>query len=111
MLKWPRRRENSLIFICPESRLLNSLSHYGITPKKVYTDLDEMPTYLQIEEIADDFIEQYIKGDLEEFSMVYMHYHSASSQQAQSLTIMPLTDLIARPGDEVHAYMALEIII
>jgi F-type H+-transporting ATPase subunit gamma len=80
----------------PESRLLNSLGHYGITPKKVYTSLDEMPTHLQVEEIADDFIEQYIKGDLEEFSMVYMHYHSASSQQAQSLTILPLTDLIAQ---------------
>ena len=95
-LKMAQAVGKQLDIYLPESRLLNSLSHYGVTPKKVYTSLDEMPTYLQIEEIADDFIEQYIKGDLEEFSMVYMHYHSASSQQAQSLTILPLTDLIAQ---------------
>jgi F-type H+-transporting ATPase subunit gamma len=94
-LKMAQAAGKQLDIYLPESRLLNSLSHYGVTPKKVYTSLDEMPTYLQIEEIADDFIEQYIKGDLEHFSMVYMHYHSASSQQAQSLTILPLTDLIA----------------
>jgi F-type H+-transporting ATPase subunit gamma len=94
-LKMAQAEGKQLDIYLPESRLLNLLIHYGVTPKKVYTSLDEMPTYLQIEEIADDFIEQYIKGDLEQFSMVYMHYHSASSQQAQSLTILPLTDLIA----------------
>jgi len=94
-LKMAKAAGKQLDIYLPEGRLLNSLNHYGVTPKKVYTELDEMPTYLQIEEIADDFIDQYIKGDLEHFSMVYTHYHSASSQQAQSLTIMPLTDLIA----------------
>ena len=94
-LKMAQAAGKQLDIYLPESRLLNLLIHYGVTPKKVYTSLDEMPTYLQIEEIADDFIEQYIKGDLEQFSMVYMHYHSASSQQPQSLTILPLTDLIA----------------
>jgi F-type H+-transporting ATPase subunit gamma len=95
-LKMAQAVGKQLDIYLPESRLQNSLGHYGVTPKKVYTSLDEMPTYLQIEEIADDFIEQYIKGDLEELSMVYMHYHSTSSQQAQSLTILPLTDLIAQ---------------
>jgi F-type H+-transporting ATPase subunit gamma len=94
-LRMAQAEGKQLDIYLPESRLQNSLSHYGITPKKVYTTLDELPTYLQIEEIADDFVEQYIRGDLEHFSMVYMHYHSASSQQAQSLTILPLTDLIA----------------
>ncbi len=95
-LKMAEAAGKQLDIYLPESRLLNAITHYGVTPKKVYTELDEMPTYFQIEEIADDFTEQYVKGDLEEFSMVYMHYHSASSQQAQSLTILPLTDLIAQ---------------
>jgi F-type H+-transporting ATPase subunit gamma len=94
-LRMAKTAGKQLDIYLPEGRLLNSLNHYGVTPKKVYTELDEMPTCLQIEEIADDFIDQYVKGDLEHFSMVYTHYHSASSQQAQSLTIMPLTDLIA----------------
>ena len=94
-LKMAETAGKQLDIYLPESRLLNLLNHYGVTPKKVYTELDEMPTYFQIEEIADDFIDQYIKGDLERLSMVYTNYHSASSQQAQSLTILPLTDLIA----------------
>jgi F-type H+-transporting ATPase subunit gamma len=78
-----------------QSRLLNNLSHFGVKPKKVYTDLDEMPTYMQIEEIANDFIDEYEKGELDNLGIVYMRYYSASSQRAQTLTIMPLTDLIA----------------
>jgi len=78
-----------------QSRLVSTLSHFGVTPKKVYTDLDEMPTYMQIEEIANDFIAEYEKGELDNLGIVYMRYYSASSQRAQTLTIMPLTDLIA----------------
>jgi F-type H+-transporting ATPase subunit gamma len=78
-----------------QSRLLHSFTHFGITPKKIYEELDEIPTYMQIEEIANDFIDEYIKGELGYFGIVYTRYYSASSQQAQTLNIMPLTDLIA----------------
>jgi len=94
-LKMARDEGKQLDIYLPEGRIQNILAHYGVTPKKVFTSLDELPSYIQIEEIADDFVEQYIKGDLEHFSIVFMHYHSASSQLAQSLTILPLTDLIA----------------
>ncbi len=77
-----------------DSRLLTTLNHYGVAPRKVYTSFDEMPTYMQIAEMADEFIAQYIKGELDYFGIVYMRYYSASSQQAQTLTIMPLTELI-----------------
>ena len=78
-----------------QCRVLPMLSHYGIEPKKVYTELDEMPSYMQIEEVAGDFIAEYEKGELDNLAVVYMRYYSASSQLAQTLTIMPLTDLIA----------------
>ena len=77
-----------------DCRLLTMFGHYGITPKKVYTNLSEVPTYIQIEDIAGDFISQYMQGELDYLGIVYMRYYSASSQQAQTLTIMPLTELI-----------------
>jgi len=78
-----------------QCRLLPMLSHYGVAPKKVYSELDELPSYMQIEGIADDFIAEYQKGELDNLAIVYMRYYSASSQLAQTLMIMPLTDLIA----------------
>jgi len=77
-----------------ECRLLTALSHYHITPKKVYTGLSEIPTYIQIEEIAEEFIDEYTEGELDYLGIAYTRYYSASSQQAQTLTIMPLTELI-----------------
>jgi F-type H+-transporting ATPase subunit gamma len=78
----------------PRSRLESVLSFHGLTPAKVYTDLDERPTDLQIRTIADDFIDQYMSGKLDYFGIIYKRFHSASSQRTQTLTIMPLLELV-----------------
>ena len=70
------------------------LSFHGLTPTKVYTDLDERPTDVQIRAIADDFIDQYMAGQLDSFGIVYKRFYSASSQRAQTLTILPLLELV-----------------
>jgi F-type H+-transporting ATPase subunit gamma len=70
------------------------MTFHGLTPTKVYTDVDEMPTNLQIRTIADEFLDQYMAGGLDYFGIVYMRFHSASSQQAQTLTILPLLELV-----------------
>jgi F-type H+-transporting ATPase subunit gamma len=78
----------------PARRLVSTLNYHGIIPTKIYHDLDEIPSDIQIDEIAGDFVEQYMKGSLDYFGIVYMRYYSASSQHAQTLTILPLTELI-----------------
>jgi F-type H+-transporting ATPase subunit gamma len=78
----------------PERKILPILHYHGITPTKVYSEIGEIPTAEQLDAIADEFIEQYMDGKLDYFSIVYMRYFSATSQQAQTLTIMPLTELI-----------------
>jgi F-type H+-transporting ATPase subunit gamma len=77
-----------------ESRLMSLLSYHHITPKKIYPDIDKVTSGNQIDNIAGEFVEQYMAGKIDSFSIVYMRYYSASSQQAQTLTILPLTDLI-----------------
>lgn len=78
----------------PDRRLVGLLNYHGITPAKIYSDMDEMPSDEQIDEITDEFIDKYMSGQLDYFGVVYMRYHSVSSQRAQTLTIMPLTELI-----------------
>ncbi len=78
----------------PRSRLEPVLAFHDLTPVKVYTDLDERPTDLQIRTIADDFIEQYMSGTLDSLGIVYKRFYSASSQRAQTLTILPLHELV-----------------
>ena len=78
----------------PQSRLESMLRFHGVTPAKVYTDLDDRPTDRQIRSIADDFIDQYRDGKLDSLGIVYKRFYSASSQRAQTLTIMPLLELV-----------------
>ncbi|MGD0784848.1 MAG: ATP synthase F1 subunit gamma [Sedimentisphaerales bacterium] len=78
----------------PDRRLIGMLNYHGITPVKIYEDMPEMPEDTQIDDITDYFIEQYLSGKLSYFGIVYMRYNSVSSQRAQTLTIMPLTELI-----------------
>ena len=78
----------------PRSRLEGVLAYHGVTPAKVYTDLDEMPTDPQIRTIAEEFVSRYMAGEIDYFGIIYKRFYSASSQQAQTLTILPLHDLV-----------------
>lgn len=75
-------------------RLIHVLNARGLTPVKVYADLDDMPSDVQIHQIAEPFIDRYISGQIDALSVVYMGFHSPGHQQAQTMTIMPLTELI-----------------
>jgi F-type H+-transporting ATPase subunit gamma len=84
----------SLDIYATRSRLLSLLNYHRITPKKIYPDIDKSLDTTQIDEIADEFIDQYTAGHINHFSIVYTRYYSASRQQVQTLTILPLTELI-----------------
>lgn len=89
-----QKRGRQLDIYMPRCRLESVFAFHGITPTKVYTDLDERPTDLQIRTIADEFIDQYMAGSIDSFSIVYKRFYSASSQRAQTLTILPLLELV-----------------
>jgi F-type H+-transporting ATPase subunit gamma len=77
-----RARDRQLDIYVTRSKLESTLAFHGLAPAKVYTD------------IADDFIDQYMAGKLDYMGVVYKRFYSASSQQAQTLTIMPLLELV-----------------
>jgi F-type H+-transporting ATPase subunit gamma len=86
--------ENKLDIYVPESKLIGILNYHGVVPTKVYTDFGQMPSDEQINQLADQFADEYIAGKLDYLGVVYMRFFSLASQQAQTLTIMPLVDLI-----------------
>jgi F-type H+-transporting ATPase subunit gamma len=78
----------------PDGKLVNVLHHHGTTPTKVYTGFEEVPSDAQIAQIADEVVGQYMAGLLDFFGIVYMRFFSVTGQQAQTLTVMPFTELV-----------------
>ncbi len=77
-----------------DRKLNHLLNYHRIKPVKVYGDFDEVPTESQIDEITQEVINKYMSGQIDGFGIVYTRFYSVSSQQAQTLTILPLTELI-----------------
>ncbi|MGA2916236.1 MAG: ATP synthase F1 subunit gamma [Sedimentisphaerales bacterium] len=78
-----------------ESRLINTFNYHRIKLQKKYSNTDEILASGQLDEIANYFIEQYMAGLINRFGIVYMRYYSASSQRPETLSILPLTELIS----------------
>lgn len=78
----------------PNGRLVGLLNARGVPLAKTYSGLGEVPSDAQIHDIAVHFTEQYMAGQLDYFGVVYMAFSSPGHQQAQTMTIMPLTELI-----------------
>jgi F-type H+-transporting ATPase subunit gamma len=77
-----------------ESKLLGMLSYHGITPTKIYTGFEDIPSPAQVEQMAQELIERYMAGQLDSFGIVHMNFHSVTNQQTQTLSILPFTELM-----------------
>lgn len=77
-----------------QSKLLGMLDYHGIVPAKVYTGFESVPPDEMIELMAEGFVKQYMAGTIDLLGIVYMRFHSVTSQQTQTLSVMPLTELI-----------------
>lgn len=75
-------------------KVLNYLEHRGIKPVHVYDDFDELPSAEQANAIADSFTKQYLSGKIGRLGIVYNRFFSAASQKVQTLTVLPVVDLI-----------------
>lgn len=70
------------------------LSGKGIEVVKQYTDFNEVPSPEQAREIGEYFVKQYVDDQIGRLSIVYTRFFSAAGQQAQTLSTLPLIDLI-----------------
>lgn len=89
-----KRFNRKLNIYAAGSKVFSFLSSRGIEPTKKFTDFDEIPSIDQIQQIGDDFIDQYINGEIGGLNVVYTRFFSPASQRAQTLSILPIAELI-----------------
>jgi F-type H+-transporting ATPase subunit gamma len=75
-------------------KVLGYLEHLKIEPAHVYEDFAEVPTAEQANEIGDFFMDEFINNRIGRLGVVYNRFFSPASQKAQTLTILPVDDLI-----------------
>lgn len=93
-VKMAHRFGRQIHFYAKGRKVLGYLEHRGITPINIYDEFAEVPTVEQAKAIADYFIEQYLTGQIGRLGIVYNRFFSAASQKVQTLTVLPVVDLI-----------------
>lgn len=93
-VKMARRFGRELKIYAKGKKVLGYLEHLKIKPTGVYEDFTDVPSTEQVNEIADYFVNEYTRGRLDRLGIVYNRFFSPASQKAQTLTILPVVDLI-----------------
>jgi F-type H+-transporting ATPase subunit gamma len=76
------------------NKIIAHLAARGIAIEKAFDEFEEMPTVAQVRDMAADFVAEYRRGALGRLSVVYTRFFSPANQKAQTLTILPVSDLI-----------------
>jgi len=93
-IKMAKRFGRELKIYAKGKKVLGYLEHLKIKPAGVYEDFSEVPTAEQANEIADFFTNEYLKGQIDRLGIVYNRFFSPASQKVQTLTLLPVVDLI-----------------
>lgn len=93
-IKMAKRFGKKLKIYAQGKKVISHLNNRGIELAGKYEDFDEVPTSAQAREISADFIEQFKNGEIARLGIVYARFFSPASQQTQTLTVLPVADLI-----------------
>ncbi|MEJ5259767.1 MAG: ATP synthase F1 subunit gamma [Anaerohalosphaeraceae bacterium] len=93
-LKMAKKFGRTLQIYVKGRKVLSYLEHLKIQPAKVYTEFAEVPATAQANEIGDFFLKEYLEGRIGRLGVVYNRFYSPASQKAQTLTVLPVADLI-----------------
>ncbi|MCK4998324.1 MAG: ATP synthase F1 subunit gamma [Anaerohalosphaera sp.] len=93
-VKMAKRFSRQLKVYAKGVKAVNYLNHRGIEITEVYDDFDEVPSVERTQGIAEGFMEQYSAGQIGRLSIVYTRFFSTASQRAQTLSILPVAELI-----------------
>lgn len=89
------KRFNKKLKIYASGKKISSyLKNKSIETEAAFDDFEDVPSPQQVSKIADDFLDQYLSGQIGRLSIVYTRFFSPASQKAQTLTILPVSELI-----------------
>ncbi len=93
-IKMAKRFHRELKIYAQGKKIAAYLAGRGVQVEHEYVDIDELPTIEQVKSMSEDFSNQFRDGKIGRFGIVYTRFYSPASQQAQTLTILPLADLV-----------------
>lgn len=68
----------------------SALRYRGYKIESARTKIGDRPAYEQAAEIAREFMDKFLAGEIDEFRMIYAQYKSLSSQPPYQETVLPL---------------------
>jgi F-type H+-transporting ATPase subunit gamma len=72
-------------------RAILAFRHQRIPPDKTYTQFEDKPTFEEIEELANHYIEEFVSGRVDRVEIAYMKFLRASDQRPVVETLLPLS--------------------
>ncbi|MEM6777560.1 MAG: ATP synthase F1 subunit gamma [Planctomycetota bacterium] len=74
-------------------RGINGFAFRGIETDQHFLQFEDQPAYDEVEKIADDYLNQYVTGQIDRLDVVYTRFISTSVQEAVRETLLPLGSL------------------
>jgi F-type H+-transporting ATPase subunit gamma len=93
-IKMSSRFRRTLKIYAKGRKVVNYLEHRKIQTAGIYTNFDEVPSADQVNTIADFFIKEYMAGRIDRLGVIYNRFYSQTAQRVQTLTLLPIADLI-----------------
>src|SRR6516165_6331501 len=92
------RSENATLHLeLSGRRAITYFRYQGIKAEHTYTQFEEKPGFHEVEEIANRYIDGYIRGQIDRVEVAYMKFLNAARQIPVVETLLPLSQTV--PGE------------
>jgi F-type H+-transporting ATPase subunit gamma len=78
------------------------------TPMVQKTVAQDMPKFVDVEKVAQHFIDEFVEGKLDSVHVAYMNFISAGQQKAEVMTLLPLAGVANADGKKADAKLHTE---
>src|SRR5580658_4261276 len=92
-LRRAREADETISLEVSGKRGINFLKFQGRPADRTYTHFEDKPTYAEVEELADRFIEAFTSKAIDRLQVAYTRFESASRQVATLETLLPIGSL------------------
>lgn len=88
-------------------RGLAALRSRGVTADLTFTQFEDRPQFVEVEEIANRYLDAYVAGKLDRLDVVYTRFESAAKQVVTVETLLPLGAISAEGAVEEDSAAAM----
>jgi F-type H+-transporting ATPase subunit gamma len=72
-------------------RGINYLRFRGVPMDATYTQFQDRPQYYEVEKLAERYIGQFVRGEIDQLDVAYTRFISSARQEAVLQTLLPMT--------------------